>query len=144
MPMYHSVVVNDPRDNVSQEDSRPRRNVCADRSVLAGLRLLQLLFLTCCVACFGTKSIDITESQRESRRHQAAGRVGERTTEGSGLGLGPAGSNAGAMDSAIKQVVVICTLLEDNLTTRVRYPFILLKGRLVYARGTKSVRGTNC
>ena len=97
------------------------------------------------MACFGTKSVDITESQGESRRHETAGRVGERTTEGSGLGLGPAGGDAGAMDTTIKQVMVICTLFEDTLTTRVlRHPFLLLKGRLVYARGTKSVLGINC
>ena len=93
---------------------------------------------------FATKRFDITaSSQGQSRRHRAAGRVGERTAEGSGLGLGPSGSDTDAMDTTIQPAMVICTLFEGNLTTRVMYPFILLKWRLVYARGTKSVLGTN-
>ena len=67
---------------------------------------------------FAIKSVDITYSQGESRRHQVAGRVDEGTTEGSGLGLGPAGNDAGAMDTTIKRVMVICTLFEDDLTAR--------------------------
>ena len=66
---------------------------------------------------FATKRVDITESQGKSPRYLAAWRVGERTAEGSRLGLGPAGSDAGAVDTTMQQAMVLCTLFEGNVTT---------------------------
>ena len=77
--------------------------------------------------------VDITESTRrervlaillaisaqgESRIHWATGRVGERAAEGSGLGLRPAGSDAGAVNTTSQQAMVICTPFEGNITVR--------------------------
>ena len=63
-------------------------------------------------------------AQWRSRRHRGAERVGERDKEGSGLRLGLAGSDSGAVDTTIQQAMVICTPFEGNITIRVRYSYV--------------------
>ena len=55
---------------------------------------------------------------RESRRHLAAGKVGDRTAEGTGLALGPARGVAGAVDTTSQQAMVVCTPFEGNISVR--------------------------
>ena len=78
--------------------------------------------------------------QGESRRHRAAGIVGERTAEGGGLGLGPAGSNAGVVDTTIQQAVTICTPFEGNHYYTGEVSLLHYQAEDWYTgRGTKSV-----
>ena len=62
--------------------------------------------------------------QGTSQRHRGAGRVGERTAQGSGLGLEPAGSDPGAVDTTTEQSMVICTPFKGDKIMRARYSYI--------------------
>ena len=116
-----------------------RLRFCKSRT----LRRHQPMIGSCCVGCFCHKEcrykrVNLKEKKSKrycspsprkgeccERRHRGAGRVGERTAEGGGLGLGPVGGDAGRGGTTIQQAMFICTPFEGNTIIRVRYSYYI-------------------